>query len=264
MHTIETVFALRLAALLSGMLMGVGQAADVESSTHIPTPHSRAMISQSDKTFAEQWKLSAAEWQRYLTLQQGIRGSLSNPTISPLEVLGIHAESDTERRRYAERWAQLMFEDTARVLAFQREYHTAFRRLYPNVPAIDLSLLRPDDAATDNVSLADGDRVLFFTTTACASCQRVLDRLLVHIGEQNQIGLDIYIVDTAADSAGDEVVRAWAREQAIPSEWVRTRQVTLNHDNGLLARFDPKAKLPYLLRQSQSGPSVLPLSEFSR
>lgn len=55
-----------------------------------------------------QWQLRENEWQRYLFLMQGIRGSISPKSLSPLEVLGIHAETDQERKQYAKRWAKLM------------------------------------------------------------------------------------------------------------------------------------------------------------
>ena len=176
---------------------------------------------------------------------------------------GCHV-TDAERRRYAERWVQLMFEDTARVLAFQREYHAAFKRLYPDVPAIDLRLLRPEAPTTSTVGLKTGERLLFFTTLACEPCQQVLGRLLKRIDEQSISGLDIYVVDTPTGRAGDESVRTWAQAQAIPAAAVQSRQVTLNHDNGLLARLAPEAKPPYVLRQSPGGHSVLPWSESVR
>jgi hypothetical protein len=71
----------------------------------------------------EAWGLSEAEWQRYLALMQGIRGAISPKTLSPIEVLGIHAETEAERRNYARRFARLMREEDAeRLLAFQRAY----------------------------------------------------------------------------------------------------------------------------------------------
>ena len=57
--------------------------------------------------------------------------------ISPLEVLDIHARDEAESRRYAELWAQAMGEDAERILAFQRAYVEAGRKLYPGVPLID-------------------------------------------------------------------------------------------------------------------------------
>ena len=69
------------------------------------------------------------EWQRYRQLMQGIRGSISPETISPIEVLGIHARDEAERQRYADAWASAMHEDVDRILAFQRAYDEAGKRL---------------------------------------------------------------------------------------------------------------------------------------
>ena len=86
---------------------------------------------------ADEWGLDVSEWQRYQSLLQGIRGSVSPATLSPLEVLGIHARSADERHRYAEQWAVMMRDDAERILAFQRAYDDAQRRLFPNGLLID-------------------------------------------------------------------------------------------------------------------------------
>lgn len=90
-----------------------------------------SMLNPIARARADLWGLSSVEWQRYESLMTGIRGSISPTSISPIEVLGIHARDDNERRTYAERWAQLMREDVDRILAFQRAYDEAGRRLYP-------------------------------------------------------------------------------------------------------------------------------------
>ena len=50
-----------------------------------------SVLSDSERARARTWNLSESEWQRYRQLMQGIRGSISPGTISPIEVLGIHA-----------------------------------------------------------------------------------------------------------------------------------------------------------------------------
>ncbi|MEW8057076.1 MAG: TIGR03759 family integrating conjugative element protein, partial [Candidatus Thiodiazotropha sp.] len=60
------------------------------------------VLSATDLAHARLWGLSETEWRRYKQLMQGIRGSISPATISPIEVLGIHARDDAERQRYAE------------------------------------------------------------------------------------------------------------------------------------------------------------------
>ena len=63
------------------------------------------VLSTSDRVRAQLWDLSETEWQRYQQLMQGIRSSISPSTISPIEVLGIHARDEAELQRYAEEWA---------------------------------------------------------------------------------------------------------------------------------------------------------------
>lgn len=210
-------------------------------------------LSPTERTQARAWDLSATQWRRYKELMQGVRGSISPATISPIEVLGIHARNDQERRRYAERWAHLMREDVGRILAFQHAYDEAGKRLYPNEPVIDPERL-PGGSAKSEL-LQPGDRVLFFIRAECAVCDQLLRKLLRRI---DQIaGIDIYLIDMASDD--DEAVRNWAARHQITPEWVRNRRVTLNHDAGALEKLtNSQGAPPYLIRRR--GTDLRPLS----
>lgn len=215
-----------------------------ESPTHaapIPSP-----LTESAPAHRQQWGLSEAQWQRYAALMQGIRGSLSPATLSPIEVLGIHAQDDAERRRYAERWAEMLYEDTERILAFQREYQAAWRRLYPN-----LRLFSNLPARTGTQALHPSERLLFFTRPDCPRCSVILKQLLSLLQNQRVAGLDIYVLGIEDD---DQAVRDWATAQGIEQALVHSRTVTLNHDNGTLARLVPGFTLvPHVLRQQTGG-----------
>ena len=220
--------------------------AENTDSQAVATTIGEAQLSRSEQhqVQAQQWQLSKQEWQRYQSLMQGIRGSLSVSTISPLEVLGIHARNASERRHYAERWAQLMHQDAQRVLAFQHAYDQAFARLYGQEKFIDLNKL-PGQAPA--LTLQFGDRVMFFTRIECVLCDLLLPRLLNVVRMQAGVGLDIYLQDS---SAGDEEkIRAWAKRQAIPPELVRNKVITLNHDNGLLVRLFPDTDAPHIVQR---------------
>jgi integrating conjugative element protein (TIGR03759 family) len=213
-------------------------------------------LSASELARARAWGLSATEWQRYQQLMQGIRGSVSPATISPIEVLGIHARDRDERRRYAETWARALHEDVDRILAFQRAYDDAGKHLYPNEPLIDVDRL-PGKAEKRNTFQVN-DRVLFFTGAECPACEVVLSTLLQRIDELG--GIDIYLTDVAP--GGDEAVREWASEQKIDPQWVRSRRVTLNHDAGALAKLtDGEGEVPTLMRRRGEGLSKLSASD---
>ena len=132
-----------LFAVLLFSLFSIAQAVDTTNIVHSELNESSSQI---ERVTREQWGLSAVEWGRYQQLMRGIRGSLSVESISPLEVLGIHAEDDKERKKYALAWAKVMREDTARVLKFQFAYDDAAKELNgkrqtnPPFPAI-VSLL---------------------------------------------------------------------------------------------------------------------------
>jgi hypothetical protein len=96
----------------------------------------------SDQIARQVWGLSAEELERAKLLLKGPRAHFSVPNLSPVEALGIHARSDAERRRYAEKFAKAQHDDTERVLAWAVAYQAAFQRLYPNDKVIDFAGLQ--------------------------------------------------------------------------------------------------------------------------
>jgi hypothetical protein len=98
-------------------------------------------IDQADQFAAQVWGLSLEEIQRAKQLLKGPRASFSIPNLSPIEVLGIHARSDAERRKYAEMFARAQHADTERVLAWAMAYQEAMQRFYPNEKVIDFGSL---------------------------------------------------------------------------------------------------------------------------
>ncbi len=214
------------------------------------------VLSATDLAHARLWGLSETEWRRYKQLMQGIRGSISPATISPIEVLGIHARDDAERQRYAEVWAHAMYEDAGRILAFQRAYDAATKRLYPNMSLIDISRL-PGKTEVKN-PFQSGDRLLFFTRPDCPACDLVLNKLLKRIDEVN--GVDIYL--THVDKGDDHTVREWASNHQIDPDWVRSRRITLNHDGGALDKLTQgQGEVPSVLRRRGEDISRLLVSE---
>ena len=201
-------------------------------------------LSETDLARARVWDLSETEWRRYQQLMQGIRGSISPSTISPIEVLGIHARDEAERQQYAEAWARAMREDVERILSFQLAYDAAINRLYPNEPLIDINRL--PGKSTETSALQSTDRLLFFARPTCPACDLLADKLLQRIDEVS--GIDIYLTELAPGD--DSAVREWASSHRIEPEWVRSRRVTLNHDGGALKKLtNGQGEVPYLLRR---------------
>jgi len=228
---------------------------DIERSQFDQTTDVMTPLSSIEKTRAESWNLSNIEWRRYRHLMEGIRGSISPATLSPVEVLGIHARDEGERRSYAERWARMMRDDAERILAFQHAYDQAWRRLFPAEPLIDPAQ-RPRAEAAD-AALQPKDRVLFFTRPHCASCNVLLQQLLKRT--DTLAGIDVYLLGLSPDD--DNAVRDWAERHMISPAWVRSRRVTLNHDGGALSELTQgKGDVPFLLRRRGDVLAVLSAS----
>ncbi len=242
--------------VLVGLMLLVALPSLSQSVSSTRTDVSREISGEAKETFlspaelerSRAWGLSDIEWRRYQDLLLGIRGSVSLANLSPVEVLGIHARDDAERRHYAELWARAMFDDAERVLAFQRAYDEAVRRLDPGLKLIDTAARRT--MPIKKSTLRSDDRVLFFTGLDCPACDTVLQKLLDRLDRID--GIDIYVADAkASDDAG---IRRWAEAQAIKVAWVRDGRVTLNHDTGLLSRIADGATRPpalFVRRQDQ-------------
>lgn len=154
------------------------------------------------------WGVTPEEWQRYLTLKQQARGVWS-PGLDPLTMLGVEAENDHERQRFAELLVRQEYQRLEKELAFQRAYDAAWQRLYPG-----LTPLKTTSASTARVSL--------FVQDNCPPCDSLLRTLLAQ-----QRSLDIWLVGSEGD---DNRVRRWAMAHGIDAKLVSEHSITLNHD----------------------------------
>jgi integrating conjugative element protein (TIGR03759 family) len=208
-------------------------------------------IQQFDR---QQWQLSEPEWQRYTSLLQGIRGSVSPKSLSPLEVLGIHAETAQERKQYAKRWAKLMHEDVERTLAFQRAYLEAAKELYGQAPLFDAKLMSAGTPRNAPPAIADGDRLLVFIKLQdCLTCNTVVQQVLARSAGQ-RVQVDIYFTDTKEQQDEPRMV-AWAKQHKLDPQKLAQKTLTLNHDKGAYYQVSQKivADVPvvYMLRGNQ-------------
>ena len=91
-----------------------------------------------DQTLAQAWRITVPELRRARELMAGPRGAFSDPAISPVEVLGIHATSPGERQRYARLVARISADDTVQLLAWfsaLRKESAAVAATLPQMPA---------------------------------------------------------------------------------------------------------------------------------
>jgi integrating conjugative element protein (TIGR03759 family) len=245
-----------LFAVLLFSLFSVAQAVDTTNIVHSELNESSSQI---ERVTREQWGLSAVEWGRYQQLMRGIRGSLSVESISPLEVLGIHAEDDKERKKYALAWAKVMREDTARVLKFQFAYDDAAKELNGNRQIIDMQKLKQirDQAKANKpprLAVSDGDRVLLFVRLDdCLECESKVLNIRGQLEAVNEAQLDIYFIDTTKGK-DDRKLRDWSQRNGLDRRKLIKGTITLNHDKQLINKyfgFTSSVPIAAIVRENQ-------------
>lgn len=240
-----------LALCIGGALVAHRVQADPVAPSERQTVVAQTRATEVDLERAKMSGLNPEEWQRYTTLLRGPRG-LWTPALDPIWMLGIHARTDDERRKYAELAAQQEHARVAGELAFQKAYDDAFQMLYGDEPIIDTQKLAANRAAAraraeknqplqktsmkkTPVSVLVEERTLFFVslTADCATCDAWLPKLLKRA--QRGAGLDIYFV--GANARDNAAIQAWAMKRAVPPDLVRNGRVTLNYDQASLVQL---------------------------
>lgn len=231
--------AVRIALLLAACLAeaavakGTGTAASaITAGQDRPT-----VIERSNEQRAHDWGLRVDEWQRFRELMQGPLGTHS-PNLDPLTALGIEARSDEERRRYAELQVEVEARRVEKLLAYQRAYDDAWRRLHAGMPRVVLPDAGP---AHSPVAASAGDRLAVFVKDACNACDQTVRRL-----QASGTEFDLYVVGSLND---DEHIRSWARRTGIDPAKVSSRAITLNHDGGRWQSLGLPGDLPAVVRQ---------------
>ncbi|WP_394550051.1 TIGR03759 family integrating conjugative element protein [Pantoea sp. SGAir0183] len=213
------------------------------STAQTPAVNSRVAPIQENTTSslstqqqARQWGLSDSDWSRYQTLMKGERGIMS-PGLDPLTALGVETDNSAERRRLAELWVKHEYQRTEKELAFQRDVNAAWLRLYPETLAVNMG------ANAAGIAHDTQGRLALFLKENCSRCDA---RLAAVLADNRPV--DLYLVGIDSDDG----LRAWAVKHNIPVEKVRSRQITLNHDNGLWFKYG-MGQMPVILQQGETG-----------
>lgn len=187
----------------------------------------------SDEQLAQDWKLTPEEWIRYRQLMQGPLGTYS-PNLDPLTALGIEAQSDTERQKYAELQVEAEALRVTKLLDYQRAYDEAWARRFPG----QLRVYLPDN---DSAAPQASGRLAVFVKLECRRCEQRVKQLL-----KSNLPFDLYLVNSRLD---DELIRQWAATVGIEPAKVRDRRITLNHDSGFWQSLELSGDLPAVLRE---------------
>ncbi|MGO1273023.1 TIGR03759 family integrating conjugative element protein [Pseudomonas lundensis] len=191
-------------------------------------------LGRSDSEQAANWGLTEQEWTRFEQIQAGPRGFWS-PNLDPLTALGVEAQTDQERQRYAELQVALEAKRAERELAYQNAYTAAWAKLFPGLLPIQ-GMASPSPASS-----AVAPRQALFVEDHCPACTAEAQRL-----QRSDTAFDIYLVGSQGE---DERVRSWARQTDIDPAKVQRRQITLNHDRGRWFSLGAPGPLPATFQQ---------------
>lgn len=226
-------------------------AAETNQSNNVETDSRQTNISITEQKHL-QWGLTENEFSRYENLMEGVRGSISPSTISPIEVLGIHARNKAEREKYARMWADIMEKDAERILAFQRAYDQAWQEKGGDI--IDVAALSNNNStsalASSELSAPQSQgRTLTLITRIddCTECDQKLQSLLNSLMVDRSLNLDVYF----SDSAGKEnsYIRQWAVKNNISPSLLKQRRISLNHGGNVMKRHQITANdLPVVFK----------------
>ena len=219
--------------LASLLAMGAAMGNPVTTQSRTQDTQS-APLGRSDSEQAASWGLTEQEWTRFEQIQAGPRGFWS-PHLDPLTALGVEAQTDQERQRYAELQVALEAKRAERELAYQNAYTAAWAKLFPGLLPIQ-GMTSPSPASS-----AVSTRPALFVEDHCPACNAEAQRL-----QSSGAEFDIYLVGSQAE---DERVRTWGRQADIDPAKVQSRQITLNHDRGRWFSLGAPGPLPATFQQ---------------
>ena len=156
---------------------------------------------------AAEWGITEADWTRYEGLMRGRRG-LWTPAADPLLVLGAHARTAAERRRFAEAFVLAEHARVVGELAFERAVQAAWARLFPGQPR----LAPPPVVAME--------RYAVLVDRECADCDRLVRRYA-----RGAVPVDIYV----RGAVDDADLRGWVAEHELAVEAIAAGEMTVNH-----------------------------------
>jgi integrating conjugative element protein (TIGR03759 family) len=217
-----------------------------------PTTSTESLLDRYSQVHSqpnEFWQLTTEEWTRYETLKNNSPWAVWDNNSSPLAILAHYSESIEEKRRYARIEAELDTWRQYRVVEFQALYdkersivHERYVEwIQKRLPT--LATIKPYEKLRLFIQAGDCD----------VHCRSLMTRVL-----KTQAKVDIFVVGAKSD----EQIFSWAERAGIPVERVKTKEITLNHDNDVFSLVTgslgiPAPKLPSLFRQVAGGDQVV-------
>jgi integrating conjugative element protein (TIGR03759 family) len=201
----------------------------LKSKPQLDTP-----VSLKRALLAEHWGLEQEELERFTLLMQGPLGTYS-PHLDPLSALGIEAQTDAERQRYAQLQVEAEAVRIEKLLSYQRAYDQAWKNRFPGMALINPPLLNSP------LLIKTAGRKSVFVRLDCAECEHRVRQLQASGAE-----FDLYIIGSQHDDTG---IRQWAHKVGIKPIKVRDGTISINHDKGRWLSIGDAGELPAVMQE---------------
>ncbi len=170
------------------------------------------LITETKMKFFGITKEEYARAEAYKSLMSEIN---RNNTFSTLETLGMFAETEAEKRKYARKFVKIYYQHTDKVLTFQKIINQEKVRTYGHQSMFDYIQAPKKELRSKRISkiinLNDCDNL----------CKADVKRLIK--------AAFIFPVDLYFRNATDLEIQQWALEMAIETDEVNQGFITLNH-----------------------------------
>lgn len=216
-------------------------------------------LNDTQRLDAKVWGLTEQEESRYLQLMQS-RSAIyyKDLRMTPVDVLGLNARTDNERRHFAELAARQEAQKVAQNIAWNNAFYQAYNELFKDVPVIgnfDPSPYSP--YAHQPLSLLEGEQLYFFIRPDDA-VTTVLLQLIDAINRTQNTRLHLLFLDMDSDA-----IQLWANRHQIPISLVTSQQITLSAGEQQYAALSlDKKQTPLLLLSRGKASQVIDLGRF--
>jgi len=217
------------------------------------------VLGEKELIEAKTWALTSDEEKRYLQLMQGRSGLYYQDLhMSPVDILGLNSQTDSEREHFAELAAKQEAQKVAKNIAWNNAFHVAYNKLFKDVPVVgnfDPSPYSP--YAHTPLQLKTGESLYLFVRQDDA-IKTILMTLLEAIKSQPKSQLHFLFV-----GMNDEDIQLWASRQQLPHSLVSRGQITLNQgDQQYRALTVSKKETPLLLLSAKGNSTVVDMGRF--
>ena len=164
-------------------------------------------VSDSQIETAATWGLTVEELEKVEKLKKQHHGLVSLQ-ISPLEWLGIFAETSENRRRYAEMLAARQADLIKAIIAFDLAYQTAVKKFH------------------QTASLQSNNRVVLVTSIVCKTkkCKSDINRVVEHVKTGGYA--DILFRENLAATE----INTWMKTNNIPVKFMRDGRLVIHRN----------------------------------